>query len=214
DEMARNVIGYYSFLSNRMVLFDMQAGGPRAGLGNVGARRPGAGPRDIEGFEEVNIATVIHEATHQLAYNCGFHRRFSDNPLWLAEGMAMFFEAPNRRAGEWKAIGEVNRPRLDLFRQEFLMGGRPTEIQKLLRDDELLRDKRTALVAYAESWALTYYLMKTKSRQFFEYLKILGEKPHLLQDTPDQRLADFRAAFGTDIEKLEEEFLRYMRTVR
>jgi hypothetical protein len=197
-----------------MVLFDMQADGPRAGLGNVAAGRPGQGPRGIEAFDEVNIATIIHEATHQLAYNSGFHRRFSDNPLWLAEGMAMFFEAPNRRAGDWKGIGEVNRPRLELFRREFIVGSRPMDIQKLLRNDDLLRDKRTALVAYAESWALTYFLMRTRSNQFFDYLKILAKKPPLDQDTPDQRLADFRTAFGEDMDKLAEEFVRYMRTVR
>ncbi len=214
DEMARNVIGYYSFLSNRMILFDMRAAAGRGALMNPKPKRPQPGAGDINMFAQVNIATIIHEATHQLAYNTGFHQRFSDNPLWLAEGMGMFFEAPNRQTAAWKGIGEVNRPRLDLFReQHFGPGSRPVDLPRLVRDDEILRDKNTALAAYADSWALVFFLMKTHREQFFEYLAILRKKPPLAEDTPAQRLADFKAAFGPDIGKLEEEFTRYMRTL-
>jgi hypothetical protein len=213
-DMAANVIGFYSMLTNRMSTYDMLANRPRAGLGNVaGVRRP-QGPRGIDAFAEANIATVIHEATHQLAYNTGFHQRFSDNPLWLAEGMAMFFEAPNRQAGDWKAVGEINRPRLELFHKEFLLGGQQVNIKSLVRDDVRLRDKDQALLAYSESWSLTYFLMKTRREQFYEYLRILAKKPALAQDKAEQRLADFRNAFGDDLAKLEEDFVRYMRTLR
>ena len=215
EEMARNVIGYYSMLTNRMVLYDMQAGAGRAGLGNVAGKRPPAAPGGVEAFAEVNIATIIHEAAHQLAYNCGFHQRFSDNPLWLAEGMGMFFEAPNRQTATWKGIGEVNRLRLDTFREQHLgPGAKPLDLPRLIRSDDLLRDRRTALNAYADSWSLVYFLMKHRREQFFEYLRILREKPSLDQDTPEQRLADFKTAFGPNIDKLEEDFLRYMRALR
>lgn len=213
EDMARNVIGYYSFLSNRMVLFDMQARAGRAGLGNV-ARKTPSGPRSIDAYTEANIATVIHEAAHQLAYNTGFHQRFSDNPLWLAEGMGMFFEAPNRQSANWSGIGEINRPRLALFRDQHLVpGGNRVDILKLIQDDELLRDKKTALVGYADSWALTYFLIKTHREQYYEYLRILAKKPPLAQDGPNQRLADFKAAFGDDVAQLEEDFVRYIRTL-
>ena len=42
--------------------------------------------------------TVIHEATHQIAFNCGLHTRYADNPLWLTEGMALYFETPDLRS--------------------------------------------------------------------------------------------------------------------
>jgi hypothetical protein len=212
DEMAKNVIGYYSFLTNRMVLFDMQADARRKGLANVKGKAP-PGPGGIENFTETSIATVIHEASHQLAYNCGFHQRFSDNPLWLAEGMGMFFEAPNRNAAAWNKIGEINKPRLALFRERHFTQNERVNIHILIQDDELLRNKNTALAAYADSWALTYFLIKTHREQFFDYLKILAKKAALAQDGPDQRLADFKAAFGDDIDQLEEEFVRYMRTL-
>jgi hypothetical protein len=211
EDMARNVIGYYSFLSNRMVLYDMLAAARGKGLGNVGAARPPVGPDGIDGFNAVNVGTVIHEATHQLAYNSGLHQRYSDNPLWLAEGMAMFFEAPNRQSGQWKGIGEVNRPRLDLFREQHLVAGKPFDLDSLIRTDDRLRNADTARVAYADSWALTYFLMKTRREKFFEYLSTLARKPPLGQDSPDQRLADFKSAFGDDLADLEEELVRYFR---
>ena len=63
-----------------------------------------------------NMATIVHEATHQIAFNSGLHVRFADNPLWLTEGMAMYFEGPDPDGGyDWKAIGELNRPRYDRF---------------------------------------------------------------------------------------------------
>jgi hypothetical protein len=214
DDMARNVIGYYSFLTNRMALYDMQAHAVRKGLGQV-RPRPQPGPRGIEGVAEANIATVVHEAAHQLAYNSGFHQRFSDNPLWLAEGMAMFVEAPNRQAADWSRIGEINKPRIDLFRKRhFGANPVPVDIRSLIQSDDLVRNRDTALDAYADSWALTFYLIRTHREQFFQYLKGLAKKPPLDQDTPEQRLADFQAAFGNDIGQLEEDFVRYMRNLR
>src|SRR5207253_9543744 len=66
-----------------------------------------------------NIATVIHEATHQIAFNSGMHTRYADNPLWLAEGMAMYFETPDLSSKSgWKTAGAVNDLRLGQF-QEF-----------------------------------------------------------------------------------------------
>ena len=213
EEMSRNVIGYFSFLTNRMVLYDMQANAGRSGLRNVGPRA-GNGPRGIESLGETSVATIVHEATHQLAYNSGFHQRFSDNPLWLAEGMAMFVEAPNRNAADWKRIGEVNKPRLELFRQRHLgPGSQRVDIRSLIRTDELLRDKDTALAAYADSWALNFFLIRTRREQFYKYLGILGQKRPLDQDTPEQRLADFTAAFGDDIDQIEEDLTRYVRNL-
>jgi hypothetical protein len=126
--------------------------------------------------------------------------------------MAMFVEAPNLQAPNWNRIGEINKPRLDLFlKRHFGTSSVRVDIQSLIRSDDLLRNKETALDAYADCWALTFYLIRTHREQFFQYLKNLAKKPPLDQDKPEQRLADFQAAFGNDIGQLEEEFARYMR---
>src|SRR5262245_63767441 len=64
-----------------------------------------------------NLSTTIHEATHQIAFNSGCHRRFADNPVWLAEGLAMYFETPEVHGNKivWSSAGNLNTPRLDRF---------------------------------------------------------------------------------------------------
>ena len=64
------------------------------------------------------MATIIHEATHQLAFNCGMQNRYADIPLWLSEGIAIYFETPDlRNKRGWRSIGSVNRVRLAEFRR-------------------------------------------------------------------------------------------------
>ena len=67
--------GFYSIQSNRMVLYDLTA---------APNERPAYTDADIL-FKlrksPFNVATVIHECTHQIAFNVGLHTRFADNPL-------------------------------------------------------------------------------------------------------------------------------------
>ena len=64
---------------------------------------------------EKAVATIIHEATHQLAYNCGLHTR-SPTFRWVSEGLAVYFETPDHPAPKgWH--GNVNPERLARFRQ-------------------------------------------------------------------------------------------------
>src|SRR5262249_26146628 len=92
------VTGYYSVDTNRVAFFNAAG----QGLAKSGARWQ-------------NLTTVIHEATHQIAFNSGCHRRSADNPVWLVEGLAMYFEAPQVQGKRlvWNEIGHLNKPRLD-----------------------------------------------------------------------------------------------------
>ena len=160
------------------------------------------------------VATIIHEATHQLAYSSGIHQRLADIPLWLSEGFAMYFETPDLKSRRgWAGIGNVNRPRLVRFRQS--LSTRPNDaLVSVLSSDERFRNTKTALGAYAEAWALNYYLIKRYPEQYNDYLKMLAEKGPLLTDTPEERIAEFRAAFGVDLATFDRDFLKYMRGVR
>ena len=89
-EATNSIIGYYSLKSNRIVSYDLtgleqlRASGDRTGtMAHISQmlRRPQA---------ERTVATIIHEATHQIAFNSGLQRRFADNPLWLSEGLAIY----------------------------------------------------------------------------------------------------------------------------
>lgn len=197
--------GYYSVRSNRIILYDLTAGvdsRPARSTADI-TRKVSASP--------FNVATVVHEATHQIAFNCGLHTRYADNPVWLTEGMAMYFETPDLRSRNgWRTIGQINSRRMQRFKESVADRKSPDSLKALIANDERFRDREQAGEAYAEAWALTYYLIKTHRDEYIEYLKRIAAKPRLNWDKPEQRLEDFRAAFGDDLESLDRDFLRYM----
>ena len=200
-------LGFYAIGSNRMVLYDHTAGNgkPAKTVAEI-QRRLAAAP--------FNIATVIHEATHQIAFNSGMHVRFADNPLWLTEGMAMFFEPPDLQSETgWTAMGSINPPRLKRFRGN--LARRPAgHLTALIQSDALLTNPKTLPDAYAEAWALTYFLLQTRKEAYVDYLKKISGKKVLTWDKPADRLRDFREAFGDDLQELDREFLKYLRSVK
>jgi hypothetical protein len=128
--------------------------------------------------------------------------------------MAIYFETPDLQSSTgWRTIGSVNRVRLQGFR-EYLPRRKPESLKTLLVDDDRMRDSRTALDAYAEAWALNYFLIRQRPKQYVEYLKVLGQKPPLAQYSAETRLREFQQAFGENLGQLDAEFLRYMSKVR
>jgi hypothetical protein len=205
---AATAKGYYSIGTNRMVLYDLTAGagGQPADEAEVAASLAAV---------PLNVATVIHEATHQIAFNSGMHVRYADNPLWLVEGMAMYFETPDlsSRIG-WKKAGELNDHRLDQFR-DFLSARRAGDsLESLIGADARFNDAATMPDAYAEAWVLSYYLINKRKEAYVGYLKTLAAKPRLVFDTPAERLAEFRAAFGDDLKQLDAELLKYVKRLK
>jgi hypothetical protein len=213
-DRAKSIVGYYSLYTNRMTLYDL--------TGVAAARRPGDRRGTTAQINEAlarpeaefNVATVVHEATHQLAYNCGMHARLADVPRWVSEGMAVYFETPDLKSDKgWRTIGATSRGRLATFRR--YTATRPaTSLSSLVADDARLRDPRQADVAYAEAWALNHFLLARHSKEYTAYLKLLADKGPLVFDTPAERLQAFRAAFGDDLDKLDAEFLRHVKQIR
>lgn len=187
-------LGYYSLRSNRITLFDTN--------GMAG------------GDWSRNAAVIIHEATHQSAFNCGVHNRFAAPPRWLAEGVGMLFEAP----GVWDSLrhpdfaDRVNRERLAQFRHVQARGRKGQSWQELLASDKLF--DRDAGAAYSESWAFAFFLMETAPQKFCSYLKRTAARPDFVPITAADRLADFRAVFGTDVTMLEAKFVRFMADIK
>jgi hypothetical protein len=228
------IVGFYSLRSNRINMFDLTgtegANAPPAqevggsGFIHAKARQASTRPNRRGSMREINqmlsqpaavplVATIVHEATHQIAFNCGMQQRYADIPLWLCEGMAVYFEAPDlaSRSG-WQGIGRVNYPRLDRFRKN-LGSWHDGSLEEMLRDSKRFRDPHTALDAYADAWALNYYLIKYEPKAYTAYLKLLAQKRPLIEDDPKTRLAEFRKHFG-DLKKLEQDFLKQMARVK
>lgn len=207
------IVGYYNLINNRVAMYDLtgvQKDRPqgkrersRAEINKILAR-PEAG---------MTVATIVHEATHQIAFNCGLQTRLADVPFWLSEGVAMHFETPNLgSSGGWRGIGKTNPSRLSRFQK--YVNERPSDsLHTLLSTDKRLQQSEGVLEAYAESWALVHYLIKKRSKKFVAYMKMLSEKPPLRQDTPEDRIKEFVEAFG-DLEKLDADFAKQMRRAR
>jgi hypothetical protein len=213
-DAAPAIIGYYSFETNHMTMYDLT--GVEALRGPNDRRTTASQINEMLSKPEAErmVATIVHEATHQIAFNCGLQTRYADIPLWVSEGVAVYFEAPDLTSSKgWSAIGTVNRVRLSTFIGS--LRGRPTNsLETLLADDARFRDAKQGLEAYAEAWALNYFLIHKYPKQYLQYFQMLAQKPMLVKDDPATRLAEFKQAFGDDLKKLDGEFLRYMSTVR
>jgi hypothetical protein len=207
-----NVIGYYNVDSNRTVMYDL--------TGMQAVRRDGYGRATRHDITELLsfpaaeplVATIVHEATHQISFNCGLQTRLSDNPLWMSEGLAVYFETPNLSSSRsWSGVA-INYARWDLF-VENLDAGRVPPLGRLIANDDLFRDPETAVDSYAQAWAWNYFLIKWRPKQYAAYLKAIADKPILTPPDAKQRVADFRKFFGDDFDALEDEFFRQMRRV-
>ena len=210
------IIGYYSLQSNRVMMYDL-TGVDGQGFGRSRASTAKHVNRILsQPAAERTVATIIHEATHQLAFNCGLQIRYADNPLWLSEGLAIYFETPDlKNSRGWRRIGSVSRVRLPEFRQ-YLLDRPDNSLITLIADDHRFRQPsvRQRNQAYAEAWALNYFLIRRYPREFVAYLKVLSAKSPLVRDEKEQRIAEFKAAFSDDLEKLDAQFLRFIKRVK
>lgn len=199
--------GMYSPLTNRFYMFDAFEGN-LARQTTIPINSANGATRQGSPTDPRNVELVIHEGTHQLAFNFGIHSRHANNPVWLVEGLATYFEAADETAKEgWKRAGEVNPYRLAEFAR-ILPSLEPGFLDKLVTNDRLYSEGNVG-EAYAEGWALTYYLMRVKQTSYIRYLRAVqarGLAPYPSED----RLADFKSAFGTTPKKMEDDFRRYM----
>jgi hypothetical protein len=193
--MRPDTLGHYDPTSNRVFLFDLTTG-----------------DSGIDWSE--NAATIIHEATHQTAYNVGIHKRFTAAPRWLIEGLATMFEA----RGVWNAQSDhsqsdrINRDRLADFHKYVATRRKPGSLLALLSSDQAFRGD--VIAAYAEAWALSFYLCETQPRLYAAYLQKTASRP-LFSDYPAaERIADFQDIFGSEMKMFETKFLRYMAEVK
>lgn len=206
---AGTMVAYYNLMTNRVAMYDLTAGQSGGNRGTDDDRQitqvlsqPAAIPM---------VATVIHEGTHQLIFNTGMQVRFSDTPLWINEGLAMFFETPDLTSSTgWRAIGNVNPMRLNHLRANLELRD-PDSLRKMLSSDDIFRDPATKLLAYSEAWAFNYFLLNEHSDDFIEYLKHMSQKVPQQFDGPEKRLQEFKQFLGEDLDALDREFIQYVR---
>jgi hypothetical protein len=154
--------------------------------------------------------TVAHEGTHQVLQNIGVHPRPSAWPPWLIEGLAEYCAPPTmtRRGAAWGGIGQVHVFDLAALRR---IGDPWSSTAKRESPPGLSAVHRLVSLPqltthddYARAWALTHYLAQRRGPDFLAYLKAMGRIPPLANLTPADHLAAFRAAFGSDLAKMDQ----------
>ena len=188
---SEGMLGYYSPLTNRILLYDATTG---------------SGPGDWTN----NAETIVHEAAHQTAFNTGVHSRFGVAPRWAVEGLGMMFEA----RGVWQsrnfphAADRINRGRLQEWRS-YVRARRPADaIAQLVSSDRAFRADIDG--AYCEAWALSFFLSETEPKKYSAYLmKTAAVRPFSDYSAP-QRLKDFTDTFGSDLPMLDARMKRFI----
>jgi hypothetical protein len=190
--LTGNTLGYYSLTTNRILLYD--------------ATERSHGGNDWH----VNAETIIHEAAHQAAFNTGIHNRFAVTPRWVAEGLGTMFEA----RGVWDSRSyrrlehRINREQLANFRKYVGVDQRGHLAKFVSTDEPFLQD---TIPAYAQAWALTFFLVETMPRQYLQYLRRTAAQDPFSTYSATDRLNDFREIFGENLPVLESHFVRYVR---
>lgn len=185
---STNVLGYYSPRTNRIALYDT-----------------GRGPGDFNATAD----TIVHEATHQTAFNTGLHGRFAASPRWVVEGLATMFEA----RGVWNSRAyperndRINRGRMRQF-QQLPETRQSATLADMIGSDRLFQ--QNVNVAYAEAWAFTFFLNETQSQRYGQYLRLLAARPASGEYSGAQRMKDFTGVFG-DLALMESHFQRFMK---
>ncbi len=144
---------------------------------------------------------IFHEYVHYVTGNS-----LGELPVWLSEGLAEFYRT-------FEIDGDDTTIGLPVISHlAWLRGRLPIPLAELLEvdhDSPLYNESSRRGDLYAQSWALTHYLMvgdEDRRRQLGRYLAMLQQGRDFT--------AAFTAAFGDDLPALERELRRYLRSPR
>ena len=233
-DVPRTLRGYYLSSSNRVALYEspdyaaqqsqwlptrsFPAGETNpfaeAGLLVSHGDSPGIEDQAWRSFQGSLKDTMIHEGTHQVAFNTGLHSRIGANPRWLVEGLATVFEAPGIRnsGGAGPARTRINHERFLSFGDYSKSRRNPKSLETFLSSDEMFQT--SVLDAYGEAWALSFFLIETRPRAYAEYLRAIATRDPLRGYPAEDRVADFKKAISKELPLLEAEFLRFIAAIK
>jgi len=191
-KLVPGTLGFYSPVSNRILLYDVTSG-----------------QKDNPQWQ-INAETIVHEAIHQMAFNTGVHSRYSPPPRWVAEGLGTIFEA----RGVWNSKqftsqpDRINRYRFDEFKSFVGSRRKAGSLPEFLSSDRIFQSDPA--LAYAEAWALSFFLFETQPKRYVEYLQATAAHPQFTEVRSPERLAEFSRCFGNDLRALEARYLQFM----
>ncbi|MCP4095254.1 MAG: DUF1570 domain-containing protein [Planctomycetaceae bacterium] len=191
-----SILGYYSPKSNRIITYDQTEG------------------RSKDKSWLFNAGTILHEATHQTAFNTGLHSRFAPVVRWESEGLAMLFEARgvNNSQNFPRQEDRIHASRLSQLKQLYREGKVQGKMAELVVSDDLFR--ANAQAAYAISWGMTFYFSEAMPSKYKQFLKNDAARTDFASYSKKQRSADFAKAFGGDFKELEARMKRFYQELK
>jgi hypothetical protein len=153
--------------------------------------------------EQVNIATTVHEAVHQLLFHTRVQSVGVHYPVWISEGLATTFETGTTSS----AFGPDHEyePRREAF-DELLAKDGLLDLEAFVAWLRLPNDEDVVHAAYHQSYALVTWMSRYRRNELRHYLEqIRREMPGELSEARARSL--FEGSFGS-IAALERAWLR------
>lgn len=198
--------GYYSLRHNQML------------IGGAVASRPFRRATDVarEMREHVReVETIVHEAVHQLAYNSGLQVRYADNPMWLSEGLAVYFESTSGRSSlGWSRPGEVSRLHLPTLKPARPLNRMPYALSELAVSPQGFAQQDLMAASYAESWAIVHYLAVRRKEALIRLLQAYQQAAPGISLGAQRHTQLLEDALGEPLAEGEDSVLRYVRRLR
>ncbi len=145
--------------------------------------------------------TVFHEYVHHVTANNMWWL-----PVWLSEGLAEFYQT-------FEVVSGIAYIGLPIRNHLIRIGGRTlvpySTLLSVDHDSPYYNERDRKGDFYAQSWALTHYLLlgsEERREQLNRYLELMGD------GAPE--LEAFSTAFGADYKTLEQEVVAHLRSPR
>ena len=176
-----------------------------------------------EFVKRFNRFVIQHEGAHQVLFNLRVHVPGADNPTWLVEGLACQFEIS--QTNPRGRLTRTNHMRLADFRDAL---GVDLPVDRLtdsalqtaqtrkgwMRLPEILTApgppnsvENSMAFYYGQAWSLVYFLHNNHREGFASYVRELGRRKPQETVGDEQRIEEFRLAFGQDLETMERDWI-------
>lgn len=147
------------------------------------------------------FTTPLHEAIHQQAHNRGVLTRLAPVPAWFNEGLATGFEGDGEKVKSGpKALNKKYAT--------IALNAKKTTWTDIVRDDKSFQGDILAGEAYAQAWALHWWLYTRYRPEYRRLLKHYSGLAPLTTVAADERQKTFEEIVGKAPEALQDEFLR------
>lgn len=198
--------GYYSIVDNQTLLVDLTRDRSVRSVSEI---------RKQLADQPLQVATMVHESVHQLAFNSGLQVRMADNPVWLSEGLSVYFEPITPRSSTlWTKPGLVNGRLHPIFMNSLRGNQMMVPFGTLVSSDESFLSVDSAPAAYAESWGLVSYLFKQEKAGMRAYLQKIGQHKPLQPLSREERIREFEEAFGKSPDEMQPLTVSFVQRLR